>query len=342
MVASAPCLPVFVLAGYLGAGKTTLLNDLLHNTLGVRIGVIVNDFGDIAVDAALVDAAIDTMTTLEGNCLCCVTDAGAIDEMIERLAQPRLQLDAIVVESSGLADPANLARRVSATKVDRARYAGTILVVDAAEHAETLRRHPQIAQDGKVADLVVLNKADLVEPAELEHLREQLSVSSQGAPVLATSFARVDPALLFDPVEHTPPRFGQVTLPFETLSSTAEPHLHHQYDSLSFTTERPLSPAALLDLLYEHPGGLYRLKGHVRLNVTRGPGASKHPLEVQSVGPHVRFARQRAHQVDHTELVLIGPGLDRQLLADRLEACCCETPEPADRTAMITINRYLD
>ncbi|KAB1647313.1 MULTISPECIES: CobW family GTP-binding protein [unclassified Pseudoclavibacter] len=343
-------IPVFVLAGFLGSGKTTFLNGLLHNALGVRVGVIINDFGDIPVDSWLVDASVDTMVTLGGGCLCCVTDAGQIDDMLQQLLDPSLEIDAVVIEASGLADPANLALRVSRSSTRGVRFAGVVLMVDAGEYLETLRSHPQIAQDGRIADLIVLNKADLVSSSDLDQLMRTLDDSSRGAPVLPTTFGTIDPRLLFDRARHEPPRYGQVPLPFENLERHAHdrhpPHLHDQYASVSFRTDRPLSPHRFLELLYHRPAGLYRLKGHVRFTVTRGPGAARHPLEVQSVGAHVRFARQRQSPnhplVDETQLVLIGIGVDAADVAARLADCEAETATSDDRTAMITINRYLD
>ncbi|MCD7101811.1 CobW family GTP-binding protein [Pseudoclavibacter sp. 13-3] len=342
--------PVFVLAGFLGSGKTTFLNGLLHNALGVRVGVIINDFGDIPVDSWLVDAGVDTMVTLGGGCLCCVTDAGQIDDMLQRLLDPSLEIDAVVIEASGLADPANLALRVGRSSTRGVRFAGVVLMVDAGEYLETLRIHPKIAQDGRIADLIVLNKADLVSPADRDQLIRTLEDSSRGAPVLPTAFGAIDPRLLFDRAEHEPPRYGQVPLPFESLNPSAadryHPHLHDQYSSVSFRAERPFSPRLFLEFLYHRPAGLYRLKGHVRFAVTRGPGAARHPLEVQSVGAHVRFARQRQmpHHplVDETQLVLIGIGIDAADVTARLSACEADDATPGDRAAMITVNRYLD
>ncbi|MGV0802377.1 GTP-binding protein, partial [Mycolicibacterium elephantis] len=97
-------IPVIALTGYLGAGKTTLLNHVLRQP-GARIGVVINDFGELNVDAALVTGQVDEPASIAGGCICCLPDDGGLDDALAKLADPRLGLDAIIVEASGLADP---------------------------------------------------------------------------------------------------------------------------------------------------------------------------------------------------------------------------------------------
>ena len=102
--AAVAAIPVIALTGYLGAGKTSLLNHVLRAP-GARIGVVINDFGELNVDAALVTGQIDEPASITGGCICCLPDEGGLDDALERLTDPRLGLDAIIVEASGLADP---------------------------------------------------------------------------------------------------------------------------------------------------------------------------------------------------------------------------------------------
>src|SRR5215218_6180558 len=102
-------IPVIALTGYLGAGKTSLLNHVLRAP-GARIGVVINDFGELNVDAALVTGQIDEPASIAGGCICCLPDEGGLDAALEKLSDPRLELDAIIVEASGLADPVAIAR----------------------------------------------------------------------------------------------------------------------------------------------------------------------------------------------------------------------------------------
>ena len=101
---SAGAVPVILLTGYLGAGKTSLLNHLLRHP-DARIGVVVNDFGDLNIDAGLVVGQVDEPFSISGGCICCLDDDTSLEDALTALAKPRLRLDAIIVEASGFAEP---------------------------------------------------------------------------------------------------------------------------------------------------------------------------------------------------------------------------------------------
>ncbi len=105
-------IPVVIVAGFLGSGKTTLLNHVLRNNRGVRVGVIVNDFGAVNIDSMMVAGQVDSMVSLSNGCMCCAVDVSDMDEMLDRLAHPASQIDVIIVEASGLAEPRNMIRLV--------------------------------------------------------------------------------------------------------------------------------------------------------------------------------------------------------------------------------------
>lgn len=108
-------IPVVVLAGFLGSGKTTVLNHLLASRGGTRIGVVVNDFGSIEVDAMSVAGQVgDSMVSLGGGCLCCAVDGSELDAYLEKLSAPAHRIDVIVIEASGLAEPQEMIRMLMA------------------------------------------------------------------------------------------------------------------------------------------------------------------------------------------------------------------------------------
>jgi G3E family GTPase len=193
-------IPVLIVAGFLGAGKTTLLNYLLRQRQA-RIGVVVNDFGAVNIDALLVAGPVDAMVSLGNGCVCCAVDIGELDEMFTRLAHPRNRIDVIVVEASGLAEPRNLIRMVVTSDNSRIRYGGLIEVVDAEHFEDSREQHPELATHLRLADLVVLNKADRVPPERLGMLRREFEELVHGVPVHATTHGRIDTGLLFDPPE---------------------------------------------------------------------------------------------------------------------------------------------
>ncbi|MFE9571444.1 CobW family GTP-binding protein [Streptomyces sp. NPDC006692] len=189
-------IPVIVLAGFLGSGKTTLLNHLLRAGRGTRIGAIVNDFGSIEIDAMTVAGQLGDSTVSLGNgCLCCAVDASELDLYLDRLTRPAARLDVIVIEASGLAEPQELVKMLLASENPRIVYGGLVEVVDAAEYDTTREKHPEIERHLAIADLVVLNKTDRVDAADLARLRTALGGA---AAVVEAAYGRVDPELFFD------------------------------------------------------------------------------------------------------------------------------------------------
>ena len=153
--------PVIALTGHLGAGKTSLLNHLLRAP-GARLGVVVNDFGELNVDAALVSGQVDEAASISGGCLCCLQDPAQLDDALRTLSRPALDLDAIVIEGSGIAEPPALLQLVLGSTVDSVRFGGLVEVVDAAHVPHAEQRGWDLAQHVKAAALVLLTLDELV------------------------------------------------------------------------------------------------------------------------------------------------------------------------------------
>lgn len=130
-------IPVISLTGYLGAGKTTLLNHVLRAP-GARIGVIINDFGELNVDAGLVTGQVDLPVSIAGGCICHLPDDGALNKALEKLTDPKPALDATIIEASGVAEPVAVSRIVRCSGVDRVRHGGLVDGIDAVEHFHTV------------------------------------------------------------------------------------------------------------------------------------------------------------------------------------------------------------
>ncbi|MFJ2134961.1 CobW family GTP-binding protein [Streptomyces sp. NPDC087228] len=342
-------IPVIVLAGFLGSGKTTLLNHLLRNRAGNRIGVIVNDFGSIEIDAMTVSGQVGSTVSLGNGCLCCAVDASELDTFLETLTRPAARLDVIVIEASGLAEPQELVRMLLASDNPHIVYGGLVEVVDAAEFDATRERHPEIERHLAVADLVVLNKTDRVGSEEQARIRD--AVAATGAPaggeaergsataVICASYGRVDPELLFDPALRPDGEEKARQLTFEDLllaeraeeeaGAGHEHHLHAAYESVSFTSDVPMNPRRLMEFLDSRPHGLYRIKGFVDFGV----GDRDNTYVLHAVGRFLRFApRPWARDEPHlTQLVLIGSGIDPDRLHKEL-ADCRESAAPAPGT----------
>ncbi|MFD7621318.1 CobW family GTP-binding protein [Streptomyces sp. NPDC059802] len=326
-------IPVIVLAGFLGSGKTTLLNHLLRNRAGNRIGVIVNDFGAIEIDAMTVSGQVGSTVSLGNGCLCCAVDASELDTFLETLTGPAARLDVIVIEASGLAEPQELVRMILASDNPHIVYGGLVEVVDAAEFDATRERHPEIDRHLAVADLVVLNKTDRVGSEEQTRIRD--AVAAAGAPaggaaaVIRATYGRVDPELLFDPALRPDSEEKVRQLTFEDLLLAERDgeegdaghahHLHAAYDSVSFTADIPMNPRRLMEFLDSRPQGLYRIKGFVDFGV--GDRANKYALH--AVGRFLRFDPQpwKRDEPRRTQLVLIGSGIAPEALHKELAGC---------------------
>ncbi|MEU9320344.1 GTP-binding protein [Streptomyces sp. NPDC048295] len=337
-------IPVIVLAGFLGSGKTTLLNHLLRNRAGNRIGVIVNDFGAIEIDAMTVSGQVGSTVSLGNGCLCCAVDASELDTFLETLTGPAARLDVIVIEASGLAEPQELVRMLLASDNPHIVYGGLVEVVDAAEFDATRERHPEIDRHLAVADLVVLNKTDRVGSEERARVRDAVAAAGAlggGAPaVIGATYGRVDPELLFDPALRPDGEEKTRQLTFEDLllaergeeegGAGHAHHLHAAYDSVSFASDVPMNPRRLMEFLDSRPQGLYRIKGFVDF----GMGDRTNRYVLHAVGRFLRFDPQPWKRAEprRTQLVLIGSGIAPQTLHKEL-ADCRENTAPGPDTA---------
>lgn len=272
-------LPLTVIGGYLGAGKTTLINRLLTGTHGRRLMVMVNDFGAVNIDASLLASSDDDTIELTNGCVCCTMGADlflAVGDVLDRPNRP----DHLIIEASGIADPAKIAE-VSRAEPDLS-YAGIVTVVDAVNFNDLLNDtqiSPQIGQQVRVADLVVVSKG---EPSSAL----QKTLQDAGATRVLRAEDDLAP-LLWDMQGDVP--------------GAAVGHAH--FVRWAYQGIRRFSRAALDAKLAARPKGLYRLKGFVQQDGSDAGWA------VQVVGKAAEVsARDRV-----TETTLVGIGLQEQL-----------------------------
>lgn len=254
-------LPATVVSGYLGAGKTSLVNHLLRNPQGRRLLIMVNDFGALNIDADLLVSADENTLTLSNGCMCCTMGAemyGALDDALAR----RPAIDALVIEASGVAEPARIAQAAHAEP--EMRYAGIVTVADAATVADRLADRligAQVAAQLISADLVLLTKTDLADEAAAR----RTIARHAAAPVLVAPHGAIDPALVLDlPDPASPGRAAGSQPPADHRA------LYRSWASTGGVADR----AALRALLSDPPRGTLRLKGRVVL--TDGSVAEAH------------------------------------------------------------------
>ena len=186
-------IPVTVLTGYLGAGKTTLLNRILSEPHGKKYAVIVNEFGEIGIDNELVVNADEEVFEMNNGCICC-TVRGDLVRIIDGLMRRKGKFDAIIVETTGLADPAPVAQTFFMDEQvgARTRLDAVVTVADAKWLKDRLKDAPEAKNQIAFADVILLNKTDLVTPAELNEVEARIRAINPYARLHKTERAKVD------------------------------------------------------------------------------------------------------------------------------------------------------
>jgi G3E family GTPase len=329
------------LTGYLGAGKTSLLNHVLRSP-GARIGVIINDFGELNVDAMLVTGQVDEPASIAGGCICCLPDDGGIDEALSKLADPRLKLDAVIVEASGLAEPVAVARIIGFSEVPGVRFGGLVDVIDAATHFDTVDVGPTAPARYGVASLVIVNKLDQLprddRTATVERVERRVRERNPRATVIGAIGGQIDPTLLYD-VAEAREESGQLSLRELLVDAPTDPAAHDHdsshADSVTATSDGEIDPGALIDLLEDPPPGAYRLKGAVAVRY----GAATHTYAVNVVGTAIHIAIAPPGLRANC-LVAIGIGLDTDAVRARLDAALRPFAGPATLANVHRLRRY--
>jgi G3E family GTPase len=236
-------IPLTLITGYLGAGKTTLLNALLRDASAGRIAVVVNEFGDVGLDHDLIVETTEETVLLSSGCMCCTVRGDlvqALEDLFEKRSAGKLDFDRIVIETTGLADPAPILHTLIVTPGLGAalRMDGVVTLCDAVNGPATLDAGFESVQQVAMADVLVLSKTDLVTPSQADRFRARLAALAPGARNVTATRGAVPVAELFghgapDMNRALPEAEAWVNAPAYALSSLPIPPL-----------AKPLTPLA--------------------------------------------------------------------------------------------------
>lgn len=311
--------PVTVLTGYLGAGKTTLLNHILTYEHGQKVAVIVNEFGEVGIDNQLVIDADEEIFEMNNGCICC-TVRGDLIRIISNLMKRRDRFDHLVIETTGIADPAPVIQTffVDDEVQTQAKLDAVVTVVDAKhiwQHWEAEEAIEQIA----FADVVLLNKTDLVKASELDQLEQRIRSMNAIAKIYRTQNAQIEMDALLGVNAFDLNNALQIDPEF--LNETAHEH-DETVGSIALVEEKPLDGeklnAWLGTLLREHGPDIFRMKGILNI------AGNDNRCVFQGV--HMIFDGRpdrlwKPGEPRKSELVFIGRNLEQMNLTAQFQAC---------------------
>ncbi|HEX5319335.1 MAG TPA: GTP-binding protein [Stellaceae bacterium] len=279
-------IPVTVLTGFLGSGKTTVLNYVLKHPGMDATAVVINEFGEIGLDHLLVETATEDVVLMSSGCLCCTVRgdiADTLTDLFVKRAKGRIpEFRRVVIETTGLADPAPVLHALMSDPIVAERYMldGVVATVDAVNGAGTLDNHPEAVKQAAIADRLLLTKSDLADPDRVAGLTARLAALNPSAAPLPVAQGAVDPEMLFDLGLFDPATKTVEVRRWLNDEALADEHGHHHHDldvnrhddrirAFCLVRERPMSWAALsgwLDALASMRGDdLLRVKAIVAL-----------------------------------------------------------------------------
>lgn len=323
--------PVTILSGFLGSGKTTMLNQILKADHGLRIVVMINDFGEVNIDKDLVVGQTGDVLELSGGCMCCTIRDDLLTSAQELLASGR-EFDYLIVETSGLADPGVVAQTFLVPALEeRLRLDAVVTVVDGANIETWLERNPTATEQIRCADLLVVNKLDLIEPDDMTRIKRRLRELNDHAMALPSINGIVDTHLLLDIDAHqtVAPRADEPGHDDGHHGHEHERGDAHHHEHAPHADVLSASFAAAIELDYDRfdqfiqalPDGVYRAKGTVAI-----AGMSRRVI-FHRVGQR-NIIDQGAHWGDQERscrAVLLGEEFDSTALLAALQACAAST-----------------
>lgn len=291
---------IYLLTGFLGAGKTTLLQSLLNSYRDKKIGVIVNEFGEINVDARLIEKdGIDMAELSNGSIFCACIKDRFVDSLIEMSAK---NIEFLFIEASGLADPANMENILDGIKphtADEYLLRGSICVIDGKNFLQMVEILPALENQVAYSNAVILNKADLIDTEKEQIIKRAIDQINPGVRVFVTSYCNVDIRKIADNFSVSLKEAGDSTNTYESRPN-----------SFILQATSQLKKEELEKFLKEIAPNCFRIKGFADTNVG--------PIEISAVEADITLKRWK-EPVKKTEIVVIS-SVGIKMLSNILEA----------------------
>jgi len=346
-------LPVTIITGFLGSGKTTLLNHILENQQGIKTAVLVNEFGEIGIDNDLIVASDDSMVELSNGCICCTINTDLIDA-VYRVLERDDKIDYLVVETTGVADPLPVALTFLGTELrDMTRLDSIVTVVDSENFSLDLFNSEAAYNQIAYGDIILVNKTDLVDEADVDLLEVRLRDIKKDARILRTTKSQVPLPLilsvgLFESDKYYNADNSTHDHDHHDCDHDCEHHEHHHHDhdhhnhdhnhdhhhhnhsdhlendgfiSVSFVSDKPFYIRKLQDFLDNQlPANVFRAKGV--LWFMESP--DRHIFHLSGKRFTIEDDVWKPNQTKQNKLVFIGQDIDCDRILEQLQQCIVE------------------
>ncbi len=340
MDASKKDLPVTIITGFLGSGKTTLLNHILTNQDGIKTAVLVNEFGEIGIDNELIVSTDENMVELNNGCICCTINEDLVNAVYKILEREE-QIDYLVVETTGLADPLPVALTFLGTELrDMTRLDSIVTMVDCSNFSLDLFNSEAALSQIQYGDVIVLNKTDLVDEADVDALEIRVRDLKKDARILRTQKSQVSLPLILSVGLFESDKYFEQTESAEHQHDRDHDHDHHDHEhhhdhdhdhhehshhlendgfsSISFQFDRPFNIRKFQYFLDNQLcDSIFRAKGILWFDES----PKRHIFHLS--GKRFTLEDEEWRGEPKTQLVLIGQNLDEETLRQQIENCVC-------------------